>query len=717
MPFEGLDSLFSPKSIAIIGASADTSKFTGRTLKYLIKHGYKGKIYPVNPKYSQLMGISCYSSVRDLPEPVDNAFVQIPNASVVDVVKECAVKGVRAAVIHTAGLAESSEIGKQRQLEIKNIARSSGMRICGPNSAGLVNVLEHVALTPVVALELDQLTPGRIGFVSQSGGLMGSLLTRAEARGIGFSYLVSTGNEADLDASDYIEFMLEDSHTDVVIVFLEGFRNIERFLKVADLSLQKGKPIIILKVGRSETGAKAATSHTGSLTGSDEVYDAIFKQKGIVRVRGLEDLFEAASLFSKFKPHGGNRIGIVTTTGGVAMLIADECSTYGFQFPKPSRKTLEIIAKGLPSFASFSNPLDVTMSGIGIGYGKAINLFLQDENFDIVMAVVGTSSQFAPEMGVEPILERKRESDKTVVAFLNPNAEEALRLLEKNGIPTFRTPESCARVLKNFLDHGRYLKKNKLDKLKGGPGEVKFDSGVSTYAKTILNSSSTILNEFESKRLLSLFGIHVANERMVSSIEEALDAARQIGYPIAVKLVSKNLPHKTEAEVVQLWIRNDDELKVSFENIIQKGREYRSDVKIDGILVQEMVQMRTEVIVGMSQDSEFGPTLLFGVGGIFVELFKDISIRVAPIKRSDAEEMIDEVKASSILKGFRGRGKLDIEGIIDVLLRLSQLSIFLKDEIREIDINPLMVMGNGKGVKAVDALIIKKNRDVGNEKE
>lgn len=566
-----IKNLFSPKSIAIVGASADTSKFTGRTLKYLIKHGYQGKIYPVNPKYSQLMGIPCYPSVTDLPEPVDNAFIQIASTSVIEVIKECAEKGVKTAVIHTAGLAESGEVGKQKQLEIKNIGRLSGMRICGPNCAGLINVLENVALTPVVALELDRLTPGRIGFVSQSGGMMGSLLTRAEARGIGFSYLVSTGNEGDLDATDYIEFMLEDAHTDVIIVYLEGFRNIERFLEVADLSLQKEKPIIILKVGKSEAGAKAATSHTGSLTGSDEVYEAIFKQKGIVRVKGLEDLFEAASLLSKFKPHSGNRIGIVTTTGGVAMLIADECSDYGFQFPRPSAKTLDIIAKGLPSFASFSNPLDVTMSGVGIGYGKAINLFLQDENFDIVMPIVGTSSQFAPEMGVKPILERNKETNKTVVAFLNPNAEEALCLLERNGVPTFRTPESCARILKNFRDYGRFLEKRKRSELETGPKNIEFDSRISIQVKRILSAHASILNEFESKKLLSLFGIPVTSERMVSTLEEAFDATREIGYPVVVKLVSSDIPHKTEAGVIVLGIRDDHELRKGVPNCYPKG--------------------------------------------------------------------------------------------------------------------------------------------------
>lgn len=541
---------------------------------------------------------------------------------------------------------------------------------------------------------------------------MGSLLTRTEYRGIGFSYLVSTGNEADLEATDYIEFMLEDPQTDVIIVFLEGFRDVQRFLEIADLSLHKGKPIIVLKVGRSEAGRKAAISHTGSLTGSDEVYEAIFKQKGIIRVRGLEDLFEAASLFSKFKPHSGNRIGIVTTTGGVATFIADECSDHGFQFPKPSKVTLESITKGLPSFASFSNPLDVTMSGVGIGFGKAIDLFLQDGNFDIVLPIVGTSSQFAPEMGVRPILERDKKFNKTIVAFLNPNAEEAHRLLERNGIPTFRTPESCARVLRNFKDYGRFLEKHR-EKEKGTPEKIEVDPLIASRAREILNSAAPVLNEFESKTLLNLFGIPVVREKMVSTLEEAIDAASQIGYPVAIKLVSRDILHKTEAGVVQLGIQNDQELRRGFETILQKGKAYRPEAKIEGITVQEMVEKGTEVILGMYQDLQFGPIVLFGFGGIFVELFKDVSLRLAPLQRNDAEEMISEVRTSAMIKGFRGREKGDIEAVIQVLLKLSRLSLVLQNEIMEIDINPLIVLVEGKGAKTVDALIVKQDRGKG----
>jgi len=458
---EAIHHLLHPRSIAIVGASGDVSRFTGRTLKYLVKHKFPGKIYPVNPKYSELSGLPCYPSISGLPETADVAFLQIPSAQIVEAVRECGKKGIPTVLIHTAGLGESGEEGKKRQQEIKKLAEEKGMRICGPNSAGIVNVHGKVALTPVVALELDVLTPGEIGLVSQSGGMTGAFLTRAEARGIGFSFLISTGNEMDLEASDYIEFLLEDPQTKVIAVFLEGFRNIPRFLRVADLALGKNKPIVVLKIGRTEVGSKAAASHTGALTGSDVLYNAVFKQKGITRVYAQEDLIEVASLLAKAKPPRGGRIGMVTTTGGGAMHLADECAYLGMEFPPPSRRTIEQASQALPAFASISNPLDVTMSGVGGGYRRSLDLFLEDDHFDIVVAVVGTSSQFEPEMGVKPILERNKSSTKPLVAFFNPDAQVALRLMEENGVPSFRTPEGCARALRHFIDRGVFLEKRK----------------------------------------------------------------------------------------------------------------------------------------------------------------------------------------------------------------------------------------------------------------
>lgn len=699
---DALHRLLNPKSIAIVGASGDFSRFTGRTLKYLLKHRYAGKIYPINPKYKELAGLPCYPSISELPEAVDTAFIQIPSARVVEAIKECINRGVQTALIHTAGLGESGEEGKERQKEIKRLVEESGMRICGPNSAGIINVIGRVALTPVVALELDELTPGKIGLVSQSGGMTGAFLTRAEARKIGFSAVISTGNEMDLEASDYIEFFLDDPQTEVIAVFLEGFRNIPKFLRVADLALERGKPIVVLKIGRTEVGAKAAASHTGALTGSDAVYDAAFKQKGITRVYAQEDLIEVASLFVKSRPPKGRRVGIVTTTGGGAMHLADECAYLNMEFPNPSPKTIEEASRGLPTFASLSNPLDVTMSGVGGGYRRSLDLFLQDENFDFVVAVVGTSSQFAPEMGVKPILERDKASTKPLAAFFNPDAQVALRLLEENGVPTFRTPEGCARALKHFVDRGAFMQKVELGK--GiAPRLLSIDG---ERIRVLLPAKSGSLNENEGKALLRQYGIPTVKEMVAAEVAEAVSMASEIGYPVALKILSPQILHKTEAGAVALNLRSAEEVSAAYGQIWEKARRYNPQAEIQGILVQEMLSGGIEVIVGATRDPQFGPVVLFGLGGVFVELFRDVALRLAPVAEEEAKEMVEEVKGSRLLQGFRGRAAADVDAIVDVIVRVSQLTVDLQDRVLELDINPLIVFVKGKGARAVDALVV-----------
>lgn len=701
-----LKKFFNPRSIAIVGASPDFSKITGRTLKYLLKHRFKGKIYPINPKYREMAGLSCYPSISELPEAADLAWIQIPRDRVMGVLEECSVKGIRQAVIHSAGMAEIGPEGKKKELEMESFSRVHGIRICGPNTAGYVNVIDGVALTPVVALELDTLTAGKIGFISQSGGMTGAILTRAEARGIGFSYIVSTGNEMDLDVSDFIRFMIEDPQTQVISLFLETVRRPEEFLKASDLALERGKPIICLKVGRAEVGARAAASHTGALTGSDETYEAVFKKKGITRVDALEDLFETASLFEKYSPPKGRRVGILTTTGGGAMLLADEGGTLGLDFPKPSEKTIKTLCQDLPSFASISNPLDVTFSGVGGGYERSLNLFLEDEAFDIVVAVVGTSSQFAPEMGVKPILKREKSRKKPLVAFLNPNAEEAARLLERDGVSTFRTPEGCARGLKYLCDYGEFLRRYQTSLRH--PGPLHF-GGKEKEVEEILGASPSSLNEMNSKRLLNLFGVPIVREGLARSPEEAVHIAQEMGYPVVLKVCSSDILHKTEAGAVRLGVTSDAEVRTAFEDLLSKSRRYKPEAKMDGILIQEMVEGE-EVIIGMSQDRYFGPSILFGLGGVFVEILKDTSLRIPPLGRTEAEEMIREVKGFRLLEGYRGRAPKDIEALVDVLVRFSYFCTEMKGKIQTAEINPLMVLERGKGVKAVDALIVKSDQ-------
>jgi acyl-CoA synthetase (NDP forming) len=704
---ERIKYILSPKSVAIVGASSDYTKFTGRTLKYLLKHGYKGKIYPINPKYDEIGGLKCFPSIKALPESVDVAFVQIPSKGVASVIEECVEMGVKGVIIHSAGLAETGEEGRKKQQEIKEMIDGTDVRLVGPNTAGVANLVEKVILSPVVAYELDELTPGRIGFVSQSGGLTGALLTRAEARGIGFSYIISAGNEMDLEASDYMRFLTDDPHTDVIAVFLEGIRNAQKFNEAVDRAHERGKPILVLKVGKAEVGSRAAASHTGALTGSDAVYDAVFKQRGIIRLEALEDLFEVSSLFSKYNPPKGTRIGMLTTTGGGATILADECGVLGFDFPAPSEETVRVSSQWLPDFASKANPLDVTMSGVGGGYRKSLDLFLRDENFDIIIAVVGTSAQFEPEMGVKSILERDKTIDKPIVSFLNPNAEKALKILEGDGIPTFRTPEACARALKWLVDYGNFLEKYARVKRSPSAGPPVDLESIRKFLD--LTGPAKALNEHQSKWVLSQYGIPIVKEKMATSMQEGLAIAREIGFPLVLKVLSPDILHKTEARVVKLGIVSEEDFKKAYREILENAGAYKSDARIDGVLIQEMVPAGTEVIVGMSRDPQFGPTVMFGLGGIFVEVYKDVSLRVIPLTRSDAEEMIDEVKGSLLLRGYRGRQKGDVEGIIDVILKVSQLAIDLRDEVMELDINPLIVLGEGSGVKAVDALIVKKD--------
>ncbi len=700
---KNLEALFNPASVAIIGVSSDLSKFTGHTLKYLIKHGYPGRIYPINPKYQEISGIRCFGSVAELPERPDMAFVQIPARLTFDAVRQCAERGVRAVLLHTAGMAETGEGGRKAEQELLAMARASGMVICGPNSGGMVNLVNRVVLTPVVAMELEDLKPGKVGLVSQSGGMTGALITRAYSRGIGFSYVVSTGNEMDLKCSDYIRFMLEDSHTSVVAIFMEGLRgnDIKPFLKTARMAMEKGKPIVVLKVGKAEVGRKAAASHTGALTGSDEAYNAMFRQMGIVRVHAMEELFETASMFSKSPLPAGDRIGVLTTTGGGALLLADEGGSIGLKFPLPKADTSRAAALGLPSFASTANPLDVTMSGVGDGFRKSLKLFLEDENFDIVVAVVGTSAQFYPELGVRPVLEAT-EADRPLVAYLNPVADEAARLLEEGGIPTFRTPESCAHALRALVDYAWAVRKHSQQM---APPRISADMA---KAREVLLTADRNLNEHQSKQLLALYGIPVIPEEVAHTAMEAADKAEALGFPVVLKVLSPSILHKSEVGAIRRNLSSREEVQKSYNEMLEAVKVRFPEVDIQGVLGQKMAREGLEVIVGFSRDPQFGHVFIFGMGGILVEVLRDVSMRLAPLGPADAEEMLDEIRSAALLRGFRGSPNADRGAIVDVLLRLSQLAADLGDEIEAVDINPLIVYPQGEGTVAVDALVIRR---------
>jgi acyl-CoA synthetase (NDP forming) len=698
--------LLSPKSVVIVGASADYSKFTGRTVKYALKHRYPGKLYAVNPARSEISGIPCFPSVKDLPEAVDTAFIQIAAKGVPGVIEQCIEKNIKSIIIHSAGLGDNGEEGKKTRERIRSQVREAGIRVVGPNCAGIVNMTENIVLSPIVCYELDAIPKGRIGLISQSGGLTGAYVTRAADRGIGFSYVISTGNEMDLGVAEFAHYLVKDENTDAIAIFLEALRDVELFRDVAVEALQAEKPILVLKVGRTEVGAKAAASHTGALTGADAIYDAFFRQYGITRVETLEDLFEVPALFCKTKPPAGRNVGVITTTGGGATIVVEAAAQAGLRFPLPSDDAIREATAFLPSFAAKSNPMDVTMSGTGDGFRKGLEVLLKDDAFDMIVGVVGTSSQFEPNLGVQPIVDVCRGAIKPLVAFCNPNAAEALRLFEKHGIPSFRTPESCGRALGYLVKYGEAIESfNRQKDQRQAPDP---SSSTARNIRKILASAGSVLNEYDSKRVLSVCGIPVAREILTGNLEQAKKAAEEIGYPVALKVMSADIPHKTEAGVIRLGVRSETELAASFGEILSKAKKFKTDAKIDGVLVQEMAEKGVELIIGMKRDTGFGPVIMFGLGGVFVEVFKDVSFRIPPLALQDAREMIEEIKGSKLLKGYRGTEKMDCEAIASTLMSVAGLSLDIGEEIRELDINPLIVYPEGRGVKVVDALICRE---------
>ena len=707
-----LSKLLAPRSVAIIGVSKDQSRIGGRLLKYLVKHGYKGELALVNPNYADLNGIKCYPTVSDIPNPIDCALVAVPFNHVLPVLEECASNHVGAAVVYSSGFAEMGDSGRMAQQRLKELARSKNIRICGPNCIGIVNFIDSIALSFSQFLEIDSFKPGNIGFISQSGALGGSMVNRAQDLGIGLSFFISSGNEADLDISDYIKHLvLADANTTVIAGVIEGFKDGTKFIEAAELALAHRKPLIILKIGETDIGKKAASSHTGSMTGADSVVEAVLNQKGVIRVRNYDDLFQTASLFSKKRIPGGGRVGILSTSGGAGIIMADHYTKLCLTVPEPSQRTIETASKELSAFGQVANPFDLTGQIFSDPelFKRCLNYFIADENFDIIQVNMSMVAGQASVGRAKQLLEVVTESDKPVVAWWAAGSlsDPGVKALTGSVVTSFRSPDRCAAAVKSLVKYHQLLRK-KADPITINTQEFPF---AKRDAAKLFNSSNTCLSEHESKHLLSLYGIPVTKEILVDSKDEAIKVAAQIGFPVVLKVDSPDILHKTEANIISLNINSREEVGASYEKIMINAHRYNPEARINGVVVQEMVFGGTEIIAGMSQDPQFGPVLAFGLGGIFVEVLKDISLRVTPLSKSDAEEMVKETKGYAILNGSRSRARGDIEALVDVLQKLSRLADDFREEISEIDINPIVVLEKGMGVKALDALVIRKKNE------
>jgi len=706
--YSNLEPLFRPKSIAIIGATEDPKRVAGLPLKYAIDHGYKGKLFPVNPNRDTVLGLKCYPSVLDIPEEVDAAVIVVPAGVVPDMIEQCAKKGVKAVVIGVSGFAEFDEEGRKRQDRIVEIARQSGMRICGPNTNGLLNVHEGISLGYSFAQEVA--IPGGLGYVTQSGALLSATVPRFARRNVGMSYFVGAGNQADLEVFDFVRYLIDDPKTKAIAVYVEGFNDPRKFPEVAELALEKGKPIAMLKVGRSELAVKAAKSHTGSLVGSDAVVDAICKQKGIARVDDFDELIAVSSVFLKCKLPKGNRVGVISSSGGAIGMIADRTMDVDLRFVDVSDKTKKEASKVLPWYGEFKNPFDIAGAGSratqDIDLARAaVNFVLNDENIDILLAVITPMDRRGTQNYLQAIVEASKTSEKPVILF-SPMAslrEEEDEIFARGDIPMLTDSAECAKALDALIKFSRALERRRESKEASGPS---VSINVKDIEKGLQKLGRKILSENESKELLSQYGILSTEEALAGTSEEAVKIAAKIGYPVVLKVDSPDIPHKTEAGVIKIGISNKSELIDAYNGIMGNAKKYAPEAKIRGVLVQEMVSNAREVIVGLSYDPQFGPVIMFGLGGIFVEVFKDVSLRTAPLTRADAEDMIKEVKGYETLKEFRGKPEADVEGIVDVLIKVSRLATDLGDVLSEIDINPLMVLDKGKGVKAADALVV-----------
>jgi acetyltransferase len=706
--FESLKPFFEPQSIALIGASNNPGKPSGRPLFALINKGYKGKIYPVNPKYDHISGIKCYPCLADIPGPVDLAVVSVPAAGVYDALEQCVDKGVKAAVIFSSGFAETGPEGRLAQDRIAELAGNSGLRLCGPNCLGVVNTRNGVMASFAFIVDIPDLDNGTVGFVTQSGAFGALIYAQALCSGVGLNYFVSVGNEADLEFADFLGYMVQDDNTRVLGGYLEGAKDGPKLRRVAEDAARLGKPVMIMKVGRSSAGARAASSHTGSLAGSDRIYDAFFKQTGIIRIDGPEELIAFVPLILAGRLPKGRNIALLTVSGGAGVTLADMCERLGLTIPPLSESARSKMEAALPFFASAQNPIDLTSQYVTNPEMLVVcfNALLEEDNIDIILGNFDLREPYGMEMA-RRVIDIYYSTGKTIVIcpWIFPGQDEGdgVRELRRAGVPVLLNTAQAVRAVAHLVDYADFLRKKK-------SGEYRVPSiSVQGYdsIRDLVKGKGT-LSEGESKALLSKFGIPVTRGGLAGSAEEAVELAGQIGYPVALKVDSPDIPHKTEAGAVFLNLASEEEVRKAFAAILQNAGNYKPDARINGVLVQEMLPEGIEVIIGVTRDPVFGPTIMFGLGGIFVEVLKDVSFRVVPLSRGDALDMIKEIKGYQVLKGVRGRPPADIEALAGVIMKVSTLATVLKDQVEELDINPLVVYPEGKGVKAADAMVVIK---------
>ncbi|MDD3268257.1 MAG: acetate--CoA ligase family protein [Syntrophomonadaceae bacterium] len=693
--------MLDPRSIAIVGASNNQNSIGGRPIKFLLQCGFEGNIYPINPKYESLQGLKCYPDIAALPEAADMLIVAVNANRVLETMQKAYAKGIKSAVVFSSGFGEIGEEGIAIQNALASFCHDKGIALMGPNCLGYINHWGKTTATFSGALERGIYKTGPAALIAQSGAVGGMLYAIAQEKGIGISYMIVGGNEAVLSTADYMEYVLLDEQTRVVASYMEGIKDVERLKQCARMSMQKQKPLVVMKVGRSKAGSRAAASHTGSIAGEDSLADAFFKQHGILRVDNDEQLFHCMKVFSSPKRLKGNRIGILSISGGAGVIMSDACEANGLTVTELLPETEAKLQTLLPPFGSPRNPVDITaqvLTEVDKFYDST-RCVIEDPNTDGVVIFIGLLEHLKDKL-VPAIVNLDQLSDKPLVVVWMASNDDVRREFHKYLIPFFEDPDQAIYALGQLNQFRSYCQAFSLAEASGN--QVRMESN---ELCAMDSQASGMINELQSKKYLECFGIPVTADVLTHTSDEALAAARKIGFPVVLKVVSKDIPHKSDIGGVVLNIATEQELQEAYQRILDNVRGKVPNALLEGILLSEMAPPGIEMLVGLKNDPSFGPVMLVGMGGIYVEIMKDVSTRILPVSRPEVEAMLKELKSYTLLTGARGKKEKDIDALVDTLLCVANMGISLDEKLAELDINPLLVFDKGQGVRAVDALL------------
>jgi len=711
-----LDAIFAPTSLAVVGASTTPGKVGHDIFVNILKGGYTGTLYPVNPKARSVACVRAYPTILEIPDEVDLAMIILPPLLAVKAVADAIAKGVKGIVIVSAGFREVGDEGRQVEDRIVTMCRDAGVRMVGPNCLGVINPSADIRLNASFSARMPE--SGNVSFISQSGALCTAVLDFAQDREFGFSKFISIGNKADVDELDLLRYLHADVNTEVIMLYLEELRRGPEFIEeVKEItSGNNPKPVLVIKSGRTGAGAQAAASHTGALAGTEAVYDAIFKQSGIIRVESIDELFDFATAFAyknesalgklRRKVPNGNRVAIVTNAGGPGIVATDMTVSSGLQLAAFQEETIEALASHLPSAANLHNPVDVIGDAAQDRYENALTAVIRDEGVDGALVILTPQSMTNALETAKAIARIARRSSKPILCcFMGiVDVSAGVKYLQASGIPVFRFPENAAKAFGALYRYSRWLNRQIL-----APFSFQYDTkAAEEIIAGCIERGQTYLGELDGLNLLKAYGFNTLPTRLAATADEAVAIAGEIGFPVVMKIVSPQIVHKSDAGGVKVGLNSDREVKAAFDTIVANAGQFDPDARITGVLVQQMAPPGVETILGVNRYPVFGPLLMFGLGGVFVEIFKDVVFRLAPVNRNSARRMVRSIQGHKLLKGFRGSAPSDVRALEQALVRLSDM-VTQNPDIMELDINPMLVHSAGEGITVADCRIMLKS--------